>query len=250
MEIVDRLYEVTQIPGIWAVFGIALAAGFARGLAGFGVGLVMMPITASVLGPAVAVPLLALIDVPTAIWLARKAWHDFDRREVGILVFACAVGSPVGIAILIYVDPDTIKTAVSVIVLLFAAALLAGFKLTGEASTKRTAATGFAAGLLEGSVSLPGPPIILVWLATQVPGMRLRANIIMFFFGMMLVVVPAFWIAGLMTPYTLWATAAVFPFFGVGVVAGNLAAGHVPETLFRKLVLGLVAAGAVAALAN
>lgn len=233
---------------MWPVFGIAALGGLARGLSGFGVGLVMMPICASVLGPVVAVPMLALIDAPTAAWLATKVWRDFDRREVLIILIACAVGAPIGISMLLIIEPDTIKNIASVIVLLSAAALISGFKLKGEASTPRTVGAGLAAGILEGSVSLPGPPLILVWLASQVPGKQLRANIIMFFLGMMIVVIPAFAIAGLMTANTLIITTAVFPFFGGGVVVGNLLAGHVPEKAFKRCVLGLVVAGAVSAL--
>jgi len=245
---------LSSITALWidpvmsAVFGVALIGGFARGLAGFGVGLIMMPICASVIGPAVTIPMMALIDAPTATWLASKVWRDFDRREVLTLLIACAGGTPVGIAVLLLIEPDVIKNIASVIVLFFAVALLFGLKLGGEPSTRRSTGTGFVAGVLEGSVGLPGPPIILVWLATQVPGARLRANIIMFFFGMMLIVVPAFTIAGLMTAETILMTAAVFPFFFGGVLLGNLASGHVPEAIFRKIVLGLVSAGAISAL--
>lgn len=235
-------------PVMWPVLAIAALGGLVRGLSGFGVGLVMMPICAATLGPTVAVPMLAVIDMPTTVWLATKVWRDFDRREVFTIILACAVGAPVGIAMLLIIEPEIIKNFASVIVLLFAAALIFGFKLKGEPSTPRTVSAGLTAGVLMGSVSLPGPPLILVWLAAQLPGKQFRANIIIFFLGMMIVVIPAFAIAGLMTASTLTITAAVFPFFGGGVVVGNLLAGHVPEKAFRKCVLGLVVAGAVAAL--
>lgn len=247
-EITAQLVAFWTDPALWPVFAIAIAGGLARGLAGFGVGLVMMPICASVLGPAVAVPMLVLIDAPTAAWLATKVWKDFDRREVSVILIACAVGAPIGIAALLIVEPETIKNFASIIVLLSAVALIFGFKLKGEPSTQRTAGAGLAAGILEGSVSLPGPPLVLVWLASQVPGKQLRANIIIFFLGMTIIVVPAFAIAGLMTPHMIMTTFAVFPFYAAGVFVGNLLAGHVPEKLFKRCVLGLVVAGALSAL--
>ena len=245
---IDSFLDLAQTPGITWVFAFAMLTGFARGLAGFGVGLVMLPITAATLGPTVAVPVLALIDLPMAMWLAKTVWHDFDRRELAVLVTAALVGIPVGIAFLLIIDPGAMKVGVSVIVLAFAIALMLGLKLPGRPSVQRSATTGFAAGLLQGAVSLPGPPLILGWLASQVPGPRLRANTIIFFAGLMLIAVPGYGFAGLLVENTLIYAALVFPFFGGGVIAGKLAAGHVPEIQFKRVVLCLVVAGAISAM--
>lgn len=245
---IEPLYDIAQTPGLWAVLAFAVLAGFARGLAGFGVGLVMLPVTAATLGPTVAVPVLALIDVPTAMWLARTVWHNVDRRELAILLLSALVGIPAGIAVLIVIDPAVMKTGVSIIVLAFAVALMLGLRLPGDPSVTRSSITGFSAGALQGAVGLPGPPLILGWLASQVPGPRLRANTIIFFAGLMLIAVPGYGIAGLLVRDTVLTALIVFPFFLGGVIAGNKASGHVPEDLFRKIVLGLVVAGAVSAL--
>lgn len=235
-------------PGLWAIVVLALVAGFARGLTGFGIGLIMMPVTAVVLGPRVAVPLLALIEIPVTIWLARTAWHDFDRREVGYLSLAAGLGIPIGIALLLWIDPDIMKRAVAVLVLASAIALWVGFSIKGGPSTVRTLVTGFTAGVLHGSVNLPGPPVILGWLAAQVPGARLRANIILFFLGLMIVVVPGHWVAGLFTPHVLALGAIMAPVFALGTLVGKCCFGRVSEHLFRRIVLGMVTAGAIAGL--
>jgi len=245
---IASLIDIALQPGMWAVFGLALVAGFARGLAGFGVGLIMMPVGAAVLGPAVMVPLMALIDIPTSVWLARGVWRDFDRREVGLMLGSAYVGIPAGIALLVLVDAEIIKTAAGLIVLASALALVTGFKLSGAPSVPRTLATGFSSGILEGSVGLPGPPVILVWLATQVPGLRLRANTIVYFLGLMAFVIPSFWVAGLLTVHVWQITAVVMPVFFAGVALGKASVGFVPDALFRKIVLGLVIAGAVSSL--
>lgn len=246
--VIDRLIELAQTEGLWAVFAIAFAAGVARGLAGFGVGLVMMPVTSAILGVRVAVPLIALIDLPVTFWLARGAWRDFERREVGLLSLAAIIGVPAGIWSLLVIDPSDMKIGVSVIVLLSAVALLAGFKISGTPSRARTCVTGFLAGLLQGAVSLPGPPVILGWLAAQVPGARLRANVIMFFVGLIVFSIPSHWIAGLFTESTVLFAALVLPFYLLGTGCGILCFGKIPEAAFKRFVLGLVAAGAVSGL--
>lgn len=226
--------------------GFALVAGVARGLAGFGVGLVMMPLGAVLLTPQVMVPVIALIDIPVALYLMGPAWKQFDRRGVFPLIAAAALFMPVGVYALTVVDAATLSIAVNVLAFAAAVALLAGLRIDGAPSLKRSMGTGALAGLLQGSVSLPGPPIILGWVAAQVSGPVLRANIIIFFIFIDVVVVPMHWAAGLFTDHTLIVAAGFLPFYFGGTVIGRHLFGRVPEAWFRRVVLGIVIAGAAA----
>jgi uncharacterized membrane protein YfcA len=230
--------------------GFAAVAGVARGLAGFGVGLIMMPLGAVLLTPQVMVPVIALIDIPVALYLMGSAWRDFDRRGVFPLIAAAALFMPLGVYALTVVDGVTLSIVVNVLAFLAAVALLAGSRIKGGPSLGRTLGTGALAGLLQGSVSLPGPPIILGWVAAQVPGPVLRANIIVFFLFIDVVVVPMHWAAGLFTEHTLILAAGFLPIFFGGTVIGRHLFGRVPEVWFRRVVLGLVIAGALAGIAT
>ena len=58
----DLMAAEAARPGFaWVVLGMVVA-GIVRGLVGFGAAMILVPILAVVLGPAVAVPMLTVVD--------------------------------------------------------------------------------------------------------------------------------------------------------------------------------------------
>lgn len=241
--------DLLLTPAWWVMAGLAAVAGVARGLSGFGVGLVMMPVGAILFGPQIMVPVIALIDIPASLYLMGGAWRIFDRRDVGRLTLAAVLFLPVGIYALTVLDAALLVLLVNGLALIAAAALLAGVRLGGRPSTGRSVTIGALAGLLQGSISLPGPPVILGWVAAQVPGPVLRANIIMFFLAIDMIAVPMHWAAGLFTAATLAIAVSLGPIYLCGVVVGRRLFGRVPPDAFRRVVLGLVILGALSGMA-
>lgn len=230
----------------WGIVAIlAAVAGVARGLSGFGIGLIMMPIGGALLTPAFMVPVLAILDTPASLYLVAEAWRRIDRRDALTLAGAAIVCMPIGIWVLTYVEADVVAIGANAVALATAVALLAGLTLGGRPSLRRSLATGALSGMLQGAAALPGPPIILGWVAAQVPGPMLRANIIAYFAIIDALVVPMFWIAGLFTADVLWFGASLLPIYLGGVWLGRHAFGYVSEKVFRRVVLGLVILGAL-----
>lgn len=229
----------------WVVAILAAIAGVARGLSGFGIGLIMMPIGGALLTPAFMVPVLSILDSPASVFLLAEAWKRIDKRDVLILASAAAVCMPAGIWILTYVEAGTVAVCANAVALATAVALLAGLRLRGAPSLARSMATGGLSGVLQGAAALPGPPIILGWVAAQIPGPALRANIIAYFALIDALVVPMLWISGLFTVEVLWFGASLLPLYLGGVLIGRKAFGLISEGLFRRVVLGLVILGAL-----
>ena len=230
----------------WGVVaGLAAAAGVARGLSGFGIGLIMMPIGASLLTPAFMVPVLSVLDCPASLVLVREAWKQVDRRALAWLAGAALVAMPAGIALLKVVEAETLAIAVNVMVLATALALLAGLKISGEASRLRTVVTGALSGLMQGAAALPGPAVILGWVAAQVPGPTLRANIIAYFALIDAIAVVMLTLSGVFTWDTLIFGLSLLPIYLGGVVVGRRLFGVISERAFRRVVLGLVILGSV-----
>lgn len=170
---------LAQPGAIWLAFA-ALLAGLVRGFAGFGSGLVFMPVAASVLPPAQAVMALVVMDVLGPLPNIPGALRAGDPREVGRLALGMAAGLPLGLAALVLAPPETFRWGVSLMALVTVAALLAGWSWRGARGRAPTAAAGFLSGIVGGSTGLPGPPVILYYMAAALPPAQVRANLTMF----------------------------------------------------------------------
>lgn len=154
------------------------AAGFLRGFVGFGGALVIILILSAVFGPLTAVPVAAVSGLPTTLQLLPSAIRDADRSFVlpfGLATFAAA---PLGTLVLVSLDPAVMKIAISLFVLAMVAMLHTGWR--PAVAVGRTAAVGFgaAAGLVQGSAGVGGPPAVAIALARSGTPRQQRANVI------------------------------------------------------------------------
>lgn len=167
-------------PGlIWLGLAAALA-GLVRGFSGFGSGLVFMPVAGVVLPPAQAVATLVVMDMLGPLANLPGALRTGSPGEIGWLALGLLPGLPLGVAALFWLAPDTFRWGVSLMALATVAALVSGWRWTGARGRRSTVAAGFASGLVGGATALPGPPVILYYMASSLPVVQVRANLTMF----------------------------------------------------------------------
>ena len=171
--------EALALPGLpWLVLAAALA-GLVRGFSGFGSGLVYMPIAGAVLPPAQAVAVLVLMDLIGPLANIPGAWRTGAPREIGLLALGMLGGLPLGLAALLAVPPEVFRWGVSLMALATVAALVSGWRWRGARGRGTTAAAGFLSGIVGGATALPGPPVILYYMASPMPVAQVRANLTM-----------------------------------------------------------------------
>lgn len=170
---------LAQPGAVWLALA-ALLAGAVRGFAGFGSGLVFMPVAGAVLPPAQAVVALVVMDVLGPVPNLPNALRTGDLREIGRLGLGMAAGLPLGLAALVWVAPETFRWGVSLIALATVAALATGRAWRGRRGPAATGGAGFLSGIVGGATGLPGPPVILYYMASDMPPAQVRANLTMF----------------------------------------------------------------------
>jgi uncharacterized membrane protein YfcA len=176
----NALADALARPGaVWLALA-ALLAGAVRGFAGFGSGLVFMPIAGMVLPPAQAVVALVVMDVLGPLPNLPGALRSGDVREVGRLVVGMAAGLPLGLAALVVIAPEAFRWAVSLMALATVAALASGWVWRGARGRWAQAGAGFLSGIVGGATGLPGPPVILFYMAGGTAPAQVRANLTMF----------------------------------------------------------------------
>lgn len=178
----DLLTEALTYPGLgWIALG-ALIAGAVRGFSGFGTALVFLPVAGQFLSPIWALTVLTVMDAFGPLPTLRKTVKSAALKDVQRLWFGMVLALPLGLLVLTQLDPWVFRTLVSVAALCVPLLLLAGLRYTGPMTPPVMLATGAASGFLGGVAGVPGPPVILLYMASSSAPALIRANTMIFLF--------------------------------------------------------------------
>lgn len=230
------------------LLGTVLVGGIARGMSGFGTGMIVVPVAAALYGPKAALVIVVLIDTLPIIPVTIPALKIARWREVLPVLAGLSLLLPVGIQILKWGDPTMLRWLICVAILLCATALVKGWRYAGPRTTVTSLLVGSVAGLLSGIASIPGPPVIIYWLASHLPRLIVRANLMALFFLTEALSIANIWVAGLFERQAvLLSIAAAGPYF-VGLLIGSRLFGLANDKIYRRVTFVLIAAAALLAL--
>ncbi len=170
--------EISLVEGAAVVFA-AFIAGIMRGFSGFGSALIVVPITAAVFGPRLAVPAVVAIHLITSIQLMPQAMRDVEWGRVAPLSVAGSLAVPVGAWVLVTQDSETIRKAISVLIIVFAVMMMRGWRYTGKINGWVMAGAGLAGGVITGAATIGGPPVITFLMAGPFKAAQNRAAILL-----------------------------------------------------------------------
>ncbi|WP_274423297.1 sulfite exporter TauE/SafE family protein [Chelativorans sp. YIM 93263] len=225
-----------------------LVAGIARGLSGFGTGMITAPIAAALYDPITAVVLITIIDslpiLPVTIPVLKHArWREVLPIFAGLTLFL-----PVGVYILKNTDPTPMRWIICIAILLCVSALWRGWRYRGPRSIPVSFSVGSVAGVLSGVASIPGPPVIIYWLASALPAMIMRANLLTLFLLGEIMSLGNLWAAGLFEMPRIILGLASAPVYLAGLLTGWFLYGFASERTYRRITFTLIIAAAITAL--
>ncbi|MGA1819884.1 MAG: sulfite exporter TauE/SafE family protein [Thermoplasmatota archaeon] len=222
------------------VVAIVLMAGFVQGLVGFGSGLVMVPVLVLLIEPKVLIPAVLVHGLIMNEILAIEARRHIQAGRVAPILLGGIVGLPLGTYLLVILSPDVIKVMIGTVIVVFGLILLSGRSFRIKREKLYTVPIGLVSGLLNGSVSMSGPPVILFFANQNIPKKNFRANTVTYFFFLNVATLFIFTIVGLITRDVLVLAGVSLPFALLGIYIGTKASKVVNEKVFRRIALILV----------
>jgi hypothetical protein len=233
-------------PGIVAFcVGAMFVAAFIRGYTGFGSSLLWVPSLSLVLPPVAVVPVTFLLELAVSLHLLPAIRRRVHWRSLCWIWAGAVVGVPAGLAALVSLPADMTRGAVAVTVIVAALLLWRGKVLMGTLAWPGTAAVGLVAGLLTGSVGIPGPPVFLYYLAAPLPLDVGRASIIAYLVVLAPVACLFAALNGMLDLAAAVRAALLLPVVLAGSWLGAHAFGRAdPEKARRWTLLVLIAIGA------
>lgn len=178
----ETVLDAIQIEGLWFLVCGAVLAGIVRGFSGFGTAMIYLPFAAQVVSPLWAILTLMAMDMVGPIPLIKPAFKDAERRDLLLLLGGSVCLLPVGLALLSTISPETYRYLVSSISLVLLACLVFGLRYSGKMYPPLVAGVGAMAGFSGGLGGVPGPPVILFYMASTLPVRVVRANMMLFLF--------------------------------------------------------------------
>lgn len=183
---------------------IILAAYFIRGIAGFGSGLIAVPLLALFLPLTFVVPIVLLLDFSASLVMGGLDFKRVQWREVAWLIPFSLVGVLVGTQLLVNLPVTPMLITLAVFILIFAVRSLfniQGHKTISQWWSVPAALTGGTVGALFGT---GGPPYVIYLNHRIHDKTLLRATFSALFFieGFMRIV--TFFLAGLLLSQAIW----------------------------------------------
>ncbi len=226
----------------------AILAGLVRGFTGFGTAMVYLPIAGQILPPVQALVTLILMDFIGPMPAVPRAIREGHTRDVLRLVTGVLVGAPIGVGILLLLPPDVFRTGVSLISLALLAALVSGIRYRGTVSRPMIYGIGGISGILHGAAGLPGPPVILLYMARPLPVEVIRASVLLFLFLADILVMAIFGLRGLLDGPSLMLGLCLVPAYLLAVMLGARLFDPRHATLYRWAAYTIIAASALSGL--
>ncbi|MEH0070299.1 sulfite exporter TauE/SafE family protein [Pannonibacter sp. Pt2-lr] len=234
----------TLITGLVVLF----TGGVVRGFAGFGAGMIFMPVASALFSPPAAAGAFLLLDYFVTLPLLPRALRLCDWRTVLPAVLAAVVSVHLGAWMLVSADPLILRWVICLVVLALLGLLISGWRYSGTPSPATSAGVGVAAGIMGGVSQVSGPPVVAFWLSSPHPPHVIRANLIVFFAlagtGSLL----AYLIAGVFNGRVVALAIGGIAVYGLGLYLGARGFGRANPQLYRRIAYSLIALAALTSL--
>lgn len=230
------------------LLGVIFLAGIARGLSGFGSGMIIAPIAGAIYGPPAALTLLVLIDIVPSLPVTIPAFRIARWREIIPILFGMVVGLPLGIWILVTGDELFLRWLICLTILGCVVILWLRWTWRGPRNLAVSFGIGGVAGVLSGIASIPGPPIIAYWMTSGLPAMVVRANLLALFFISTFITLANLIYADIFAWEIAIRALIAAPIYFIGISLGSAAFSKGGERLYRAATFMLILLAALLAL--
>jgi hypothetical protein len=225
---------------IWqyaAAAAILVLAYFVRGIAGFGSGLIAVPLLALFLPLTFVVPLILLLDFTASLVMGGLDFKRVQWREVGMLIPFSVIGVIVGTQLLVNLPLTPMLLILAAFILMFAVRSLLNLKGEKPVSAWWAIPASLTGGTVGGLFGTGGPPYVIYLNHRIQDKTLLRATFSALFFMEGAVRIATFFVAELLLSQQVWWSALS----GLPIMLGALwVGGHVHTGLTQAQMTRLI----------
>lgn len=228
---------------------MTFGAAYVRGLTGFGMAIILVPLLGLIIAPAQAVTLGILLQLLIGPVGLPAIFADADRKSAIPIALLAVVTTPIGMFALAATTPDAARLLITAVAVgAFVAVLLPKQAEGHQPGRLAIGGTGIAAGILTGFAAMPGPPVVPFYFRRHLEPRVTRASMLLIFFATAIAgTLASIWV-GLATWKLFLLAVLLFPPMWLGNFFGARHFGHVAPRVWQAMVavvLGIAAVSAV-----
>lgn len=226
----------------------ALAAAFVRGLAGFGMAILLVPVLGLAIPPAEAVVTSNWLGIFIGL-VGLRALLGASERSAFVIAGLAMVATPLGVWLLTVTDPALARLLIALVALAAFGLVMMPKRPHGHVpGAIETGGTGIACGVLTGFAGMPGVPVVPFYLRRQITPHLARASMMTIFLATSIAGVGSAMALQVATWRELWLAGLLFPAVLAGNWLGHKAFGKVSDPAWRGFVGVVLGLSALAAL--
>ncbi len=204
------------------VLTILFLSTLTRSTLGFGDALVSMPLLGLILEDVkTAAALTAMVSTTTSVGILAKHWQSVDIRAVSMLVLGAYAGVPLGVYLLIEIDPSPVKAVLALVIISFCIYRIIQPRGLALNSDRAACLFGFSAGVLGGAFNTHGPSLVIYGALRNWSAERFRATLQGYFLFVCPIVLGFHYQKGLWTRQVVVYYLASLPIIFLSLYLGN-----------------------------
>ena len=231
------------------IFTFILMLGIlVQSFAGFASSLVAIPLYSIFFAPKDIIPAHSLVLLAVNSFLVFEARKHLQWEKIWRLQLFGLLGVPAGAYCLAYLPSGVIRVVISVVTMVFGILFLLKVTIRFSDRSATQGVIGLLSGFLGGSISEPGPPVVIYGLGREWDKDTFRTNLLAYFVSLSLMSNLSFLVLGLHNRETLrFSLIAVIPAFLAGRI-GTRIKNSVSEENYKKVIIYIILCVAVVGL--
>jgi hypothetical protein len=223
-------------------FGLFFFAAFTKGILGFGVAIITIPLMSVFVGPKTAI---VLMSVPSVLNNLLIVWQGRDssslpliRRIMPLLIMGC-LGIIIGSFLLVYLRPELVMISLGLITVLFVLSdkWRKDWQIPPKQERYWATPVGFVAGFLGGVSGISGPLLVAYLYSLKLDKQKfVYAISTLFLLFTIAQVISLSFLNVYTTENVLISLTYIVPLI-LGTAAGRKAQAKISQELFNRLVL-------------
>ncbi|MDH8678345.1 sulfite exporter TauE/SafE family protein [Fusibacter bizertensis] len=219
---------------------IILVSAIVQGATSFGFSLLALPLLGYFYNLKIIVPTLVIFSIVLNLIILLRLRLVPKFKELAILAFFAICFIPVGVNVLIFVDEILLKRIVGLLLIIISVIMFKGITIKLKHKTFSYMIAGILSGILNGAVSLSGPPIVVLLASDQKNKNEFRASLTFLFLLLNVVTIFLFANKGLFENKEIINMLFLLPVMIMGTFVGIYLGNKIDEQKFKKIVLILL----------